>query len=954
VLGEDGVDDLRDDGVVVADDAGEETDSYDDAAHAPLAGARFERDGFRYRSSFASPVAYRDGNEIRDAALMEVNGGKGGKKKAGAGAPSPDGLTSWGEFGPILDIVLVDASKGKLGWSHWEQRDGRPVAVYQFSIPKAVSHYTLVFNDSRLGEMIGGSYGGGGNGASSSREMDPGQGMVRVVTAYHGTLAVDPETGTVLRAAMEADIPGSVALQRAAMMVEYAPVRIGDAEYICPWHSVTISAITGQYRATPTSALENVVDFRLNDVRFENYRRFGSEIKLLLSAQADTPAASSRDVASNGTTDVGAKSAAALQEAPGTAGNAGSASAEESEKEAGGSSAVAGTEAPGSAVSGAAVAGSGVSEADEEVILRDVAEMPGMRVGDDATVKPAEKSLADKSFTLQVATRLVDMGVIVTDKHDRPVTDLKPEEIAIYDNGRLQKVAEFHHTNAEAVSQEVTAAAADSAAGDGAYTNAPVNAQQAADMPDLMVLLLDESHLPFNDLNRARGEVEQFLESVRSGTRLALYAVGEHGFRTIQDVTTNRAVLEARLKVWVPNAAGVSQAQEQDTRNRQQFDYVRRASDLQYVNGNQMDSPDAPGDIAPDPQLRKLGDDPLGQALLSLAAVARHFAPVTGHKAVVWISGDNALVDWRDQEVREDRSVEDRTAAIHHTMEALNEAHTALYIVDASDLGTGAATVDPGLANPAVELSPVASTPPGSTRSPETTAGRMSAALQHDSRGIQAPVRQLAESTGGRAFNKGSDLTATLKTIAQDETALYAMGFYPDTPADGKFHTLRLVVQGRKDLRLRYRSGYLYDAEASTTKERLQRAVWSPQDLSGITLRAEAIHADKAVNGDSLVRLRIGFTGLDLQQRGGHWADDLYIFLAQRDDAAQKAQVTGDTLRLSLKQATYETGMPAGIPYQHELTVKSAAKDSSVRVIVVDGNSGKMGSVTVPARAFVD
>ncbi|HEY9126505.1 MAG TPA: hypothetical protein VIM62_05220, partial [Acidobacteriaceae bacterium] len=261
-----------------------------------------------------------------------------------------------------------------------------------------------------------------------------------------------------------------------------------------------------------------------------------------------------------------------------------------------------------------------------------------------------------------------------------------------------------------------------------------------------------------------------------------------------------------------------------------------------------------------------------------------------------------------------------------------------------------------GLANPDVELAPTAteSSRPGAARSRATTAGRMSAALQQDSRGIQGPVRDLAESTGGRAFNKGLDLTATLKEIAQEETALYEIGFHPDTPADGKFHALRLEVEGRKDLRLRYRKGYLYNDETGSTKERFQRAVWNPQDLGGVTLRAEAIHGDPAVNGDSLVRLRIGFTGLGLQQRGDRWTDDLYIFLAQRDDAAQKAQVTGDTLRLSLKQETYATGMPTGIPYQHEVLMKGGPAGGSVRVIVVDANSGKMGSVTIPAGAFVE
>jgi len=134
----------------------------------------------------------------------------------------------------------------------------------------------------------------------------------------------------------------------------------------------------------------------------------------------------------------------------------------------------------------------------------------------------------------------------------------------------------------------------------------------------------------------------------------------------------------------------------------------------------------------------------------------------------------------------------------------------------------------------------------------------------------------------------------------------------------------------------------------------MTQAIWSAQDLTAISITAEAVTAADSPNGKNTVKLRIGFPGLDFQKKeenaATRWTDQLYIFLAERDDASQKAKVDGDTLRLSLKQATYEFGMPAGIPYQHE--VATAAKLGSIRIIVVDGNSGKMGSVTLPNSAF--
>ena len=95
-----------------------------------------------------------------------------------------------------------------------------------------------------------------------------------------------------------------------------------------------------------------------------------------------------------------------------------------------------------------------------------------------------------------------------------------------------------------------------------------------------------------------------------------------------------------------------------------------------------------------------------------------------------------------------------------HTKEALNEAHIALYAVDASAVQGDA--IDASLQNRNVQLNPAAqetiASGGGAGRTNNGGAGRTQAEMQQDLHGIQGPVRQLAESTGGRAINKGSDL----------------------------------------------------------------------------------------------------------------------------------------------------------------------------------------------------
>jgi len=938
------------------------TEHYDDSPHPLTPGGWPVRSGFQYRDHDEIPIAFQDGRETDDPAMQSVRASAkkpDGKKDAAPpkAAPRSLGLESWGEFGPILGVVLVDAAKGKLSWARWEQLDGKPAAVFQFSVDRSTSHYTVQSWDNGSSDVIGNVYGSRRQGASSALTVSGTPTMTRQATGYHGLLTVDPETGTVLRIVIEADLRPEDTIQRGAIMVEYGPVRIGEGIYTCPTHSVTISLSHDLYQATKVSGLTDIVEMQLNDVSFTGYRRFGSQSTLLAAADPAPTENSTASKPPQQTNTAAATPPTANQEQTAAVAPA---------------SELASASPPTPPPAPAVTTGTGSppspspnltpDASDEEVLLHSVNGMPGMNDNPDNDTgkdnvtagagKPASKTANDAGFTLQITTRLVDLSLVAIDKHDKPITDLKPEEIEIYDNGRRQQLRNFQHPG-----QATPASATDEPSTD-TFTNTIPTAVQAQSAPDLLILLIDESHLAFLDLNRARTEVLRFLKAAPPDSRIALYSIGEHGSRIIQDVTSDHALVATRLAAWMPAGSAVSHAQDLDLRNRQQIDTVRNPADLNSVNGNNTEAPDYIQ--TPDPMLRQLGDSPLRNALESMIVLARHFASVPGNKSLVWISGDSALVDWEDRAVMMEKGDKTPNAALAHTREVLNEARIALYAVDASAVTpSGGGAVDASLANPNVQLNSTATanSAPGGAGLPQGAAigpGRSLADLQINTRAIQTPVRQLAEATGGLAINKGSDLQKTLDGIERHASALYEIGFYPDTAADNKFHTLQVKIPSRKDVKLRYRTGYLYVEEAATTKQRFQEAVWAPQDLTGISLTAAAVNAEDAPAGKNTVMLRIAFPGLSFKENNAEdtprWTDQLYIFVAERDDASQKATVDGDTLRLSLRKATYDSGMPAGIPYQHAVAAKD--KLGSIRVIVVDGNSGRMGSVTLPSSAF--
>lgn len=187
-------------------------------------------------------VTYRDGREVRDARNPA-------REKAQASA----GLTTTGEFGPILSVVLGDALHGQLQWGYWEA-SATPAAVFRYSVPQQESHYIVVVP----------------NGPQTTT-LNP---------AYHGEIALDPATGEILRMVLISDLPAPYQQVQTAMMVEYAPVAIGDATFMCPVKGVAVSRIPVSGAAADRNQ-PAIMQTQLNDVSFTHYHLFRSETKIL-------------------------------------------------------------------------------------------------------------------------------------------------------------------------------------------------------------------------------------------------------------------------------------------------------------------------------------------------------------------------------------------------------------------------------------------------------------------------------------------------------------------------------------------------------------------------------------------------------------------------------------------------------------------------------------------------
>lgn len=892
-----------------------DTTRYEDTPQLQMPGAYIPYQPMHLVDRSQVTVLYRDGREVVDT------GANHGKKPV----PAAPGLTTWGVFGPILSIVLLDAAQSKLLWSHWEQGPSGLVAVFRYAVPREKSHYEVNYCCI----------------AYETATMVANLAPFRQLAGYHGEIFVDPATGSIVRLTAEAELKITDPVVEAKILVDYGQVEIGGKPYICPVRSVSSTrAETLQFDPVykfPLARQQQPLKNAVSEVSFEHYHMFRADSRVLTEEEARLANISPTSSAA------AASLASPDRELPVPAATSAQADAQAS-------AAVACPPA-------AAAAASETPIPPPEPAIPEIRVDESARLPDVANDRDASRVLG--GITLRTTSRLVDVALVAFDKHGKPVIDLKPGDLEVYDNGHRQDIRLFNSGGAEPASAATgTPAATSSDSAEPVFTNRAATANASTRPPEnSTILMMDASNVAFADLTYARAEMLRFLKTLAADEPVGLYILKSYGFQILAEPTLDHNRIEATLKSWMPSAQDLARAQDEEQRNRQHFDWVHSVSDMTQLNGNgntvadTLISANSPSvlPIPSDPSLRSMGSNPGRDALSLILGVSRHLAAIPGHKTLVWVASDNVLADWTTQGApKQEQGNQFIDSFALQAQETLNESHVSIYPLDASQLEAGGIGADlrernpvpVGLTSRSQQLAGLGDADPG------MKPGRITAQMQQDLHPIAGIYRDLAEATGGRALRRAGDIAGELDNVVADGRAAYLLSFTPEGPADDKYHAITVKLSARRALSLRYRTGYFYAKEPTALKDRFRQSVWDPRDVNEIGIAASPAVDAKGV----LLKLNIDATQLGLAQNAGRWTDQLGVFLALRDDSGLHAKVTGRSLMLRLLPGTYPKILKDGIPFEQPIDTKSSF--DSARLIVVDENSGRMGSVTIPLSAL--
>src|SRR6478672_3384344 len=176
-------------------------------------------------------------------------------------------------------------------------------------------------------------------------------------------------------------------------------------------------------------------------------------------------------------------------------------------------------------------------------------------LGQGITIKPTSTPtpVAGDDAVVKISTNLIQLDVTVTDAKGKTVTDLRPEEIEVYENGHKQKITNFNF-----ISSAPPVEKAKNVKPDPLAPPLPPTHLRPEQVRRTIALVVDDLSLSFESAYQTQRALKKFVnEQMEDGDLVAIIRTGA-GIGALQQFTSDKRMLYAaidRVK-WNPIGSG--------------------------------------------------------------------------------------------------------------------------------------------------------------------------------------------------------------------------------------------------------------------------------------------------------------------------------------------------------------------------------------------------------------
>jgi len=528
-----------------------------------------------------------------------------------------------------------------------------------------------------------------------------------------------------------------------------------------------------------------------------------------------------------------------------------------------------------------------------------------------AAQQPAPTSSnTNQTFTIKAQTNVVLVDVRVWDKTGNPVTDLKPDDFKIYEDGVRQQVNSF---SIEKVAQLEAATAENGPPPTIDLATLPPNTPQETVLKllqdrRLLVLFFDQSSMQPDDLIRALNSATHFVDRQMTPADLVAVVTYSSDLRIAQNFTNDRPQLDKVLKrIQLGEASSLAEAGSEGDAGGTN------------ASGQEIVSQDVSAAFTPDETEFNIfnADEKLG-AIESLAQMLRG---VPGRKSVIHFSSGLQ------------RTGVDNQAELRAAVDAANQSNVSLYTVDSRGLVALPAGGD------------------ASSSAPAGTALYSGSAVNSQITSLQdtrETLASLSADTGGRTFYDLNDFSSAYQRIQEDNSTYYLLGYSPsNAKSDGRFRRIKVEVN-RPGVKVQARPGYFAPKNfRQFTREDKEMQLQQAMDLDTPFVDLPlAIGADyfRQADGKYYVVLSAKIPGSAIefmQKSAAHQTEFDFVWRATNQAGATVAALR-DTLPVKLSPETYQQVVAGNILYEGGFVLPPGPYH--LKVVTRENLSGKIGT----------
>ncbi len=533
-------------------------------------------------------------------------------------------------------------------------------------------------------------------------------------------------------------------------------------------------------------------------------------------------------------------------------------------------------------------------------------------------------------FVVRITVNLVQVDATVTDNKGKPVTDLRPEDFAVLQDGVPQKITNFSYVTGEKSSRLRPASRLPNAM---PAPVLPARVLQPEEVHRVVALVVDDLGLSFESIAFVRNALKKFVDQQMQPGDLVAIIRTSAGMGALQQFTNDKRRLDAAIdQVKYRFRSRVT---------LRSFSPVLGGSSPRRLPGapSQLSS-DVPGvaglDLCQAEAVTTVG------SLGAIRFVVDGLRDLPGRKALILFSEAMRMFDLSGKcdynlILENFRKLTDATERAGVVIYTIDPRGVQVLVPSASDFPMHLAA-DPWALPP----------------DPTTRLAEASGTVRTAYFGAQQGLEYLAEETGG-LFARHNDIAGALRDAVDDSGSYYLIGYHPPARTfdpkskEPKFHRITVRVK-RPGLRVRSRNGFFGipgDAPGTPPRnaaEEIARAAASPFAVNDIRVRLTALFSEAAPP------LITGLLYIDPQDLSftnspeGNFLGALQATAFTYDGDGQIVSSSQRSYQISFEPRLYELVRKNSFVLKIQHPARAGAYQ--LHVVVRDEGSGKIGTAS--------